>query len=93
MPLELGAVYGRGELVKLNAGAAASRQLRLVQLTRSPLAYGFETVPGRRYVVESTDDLQKWEPMETHPGSGGVVRFTPEAAPGTRPRFFRVRVE
>ena len=93
MKLELGEVYGRENLVQLNAEAGTRRPLRLVSLSRNPLAFAFESEVGQRYVVESSGDLRTWKPVETLQGNGESVHFEPPNTSDDRANYYRLCVE
>ena len=93
MKLELGEVYGKDDLVKLNAGSGVSKSLRLVQSGRDQFSFSFATKEGLRYVVESTEDFETWQPEETFRGEGKTLKFTAKPEPLAATRFYRIREE
>jgi hypothetical protein len=56
-------------------------------------AFGFDTIPGKTYLVEYTDSLADpaWQTLQTVLGDGASQTITISIA-STPQRFFRLRV-
>ena len=93
MLLELGSMYGKPELLELDAITVVGEPLQLFNITSEPFGFSFNSTVGRSYTVEVTRDLQRWKPVELFKGSGGVIRFTAKPTFGNKPKFFRIIVE
>jgi hypothetical protein len=93
MELGLGETYGRAEeLVKLNAVMAGSG-VSILSYTRSPFGFSFDTGKDKSYTVEATDDLLKWNQVQTIQGTGSAVQFTDSRKALFEKQYYRVRVE
>jgi hypothetical protein len=57
-----------------------------------PFGFSFESQKGKGYVVEATDDLRKWNLVETIQGTGSAVQFTDTRKALFEEQYFRVRV-
>ena len=93
MLLELGSMYGKPELLELDAITVVGKPLQLFNITSEPFGFSFNSTVGRSYTVEVTRDFQRWKPVELFKGSGGVIRFTAKPTFGNKPKFFRIIVE
>ena len=93
MLLELGSIYGKPELMELDAVTVSSKPLQVFKLTSAPFGFSFNTMVGRSYTVEATGDLRSWEAVELFQGSGGEIRFTAKPTSSGKSQFFRVFVK
>jgi hypothetical protein len=93
MQLELGGMYGKPELMELDAVTVSRKPLEVFKLTSEPFGFSFNTTLGRSYTVEATGDLQRWKAVELFQGSGGEIRFTAKPTSSGGAQFFRVFVE
>jgi hypothetical protein len=93
MLLELGSMYGKPELMDLDAVTVVDKPLEVFKLTSEPFGFSFNTAVGRSYTVEATGDLQRWKAVELFQGSGGEIRFTAKPISSGGAQFFRVLVE
>ena len=93
MLLELGSMYGKPELLELDASRFVGKPPQLFNITSEPFGFSFNSTVDRSYTVEVTRDLQRWKPVELFKGSGGVIRFTAKPTFGNKPQFFRIIVE
>ena len=93
MLLELGRMYGKPELLELDAVTFVGKPPRVFNVTSEPFGFSFNTTVGRSYTVEVTRDLQRWKAVELFQGSGGEIRFTAKPTFSNKPKFFRVLVE
>jgi hypothetical protein len=90
MLLELGSMYGKPELMELNAVTVVDKALQVFNVTSAPFGFSFNTAVGRSYTVEATGDLRRWKAVELFQGSGGEIRFTAKPTSSGKPQFFRV---
>jgi hypothetical protein len=90
MLLELGSMYGKPELMELNAVTVVDKALQVFNVTSAPFGFSFNTAVGRSYTVEATGDLRRWKAVELFQGSGGEIRFTAKSTSSGKPQFFRV---
>ncbi|MDA7920109.1 leucine-rich repeat domain-containing protein, partial [Akkermansiaceae bacterium] len=93
MLLELGSMYGKPELMELDAVTVVSKPLQVFKLTSEPFGFSFNTTVDRSYTVEATGDLRSWKAVELFQGSGGEIRFTAEPTSSGKSQFFRVFVK
>jgi len=93
MLLELGSMYGKPELMDLDAVTVVDKPLEVFKLTSEPFGFSFNTTLGRSYTVEATGDLQRWKAVELFQGSGGEIRFTAKPTSSGGAQFFRVFVK
>jgi hypothetical protein len=93
MLLELGSMYGKPELMELNAMTVVDKALQVFNVTSEPFGFSFDTTVGRSYIVEATGDLRRWKAVELFQGSGGEIRFTAKPTSSGKSQFFRVLVE
>jgi hypothetical protein len=93
MLLELGSMYGKPELMELDAVTVVDKPLEVFNVTSEPFGFSFNTMVGRSYTVEATGDLQRWKAVELFQGSGGEIRFTAKPTASGKSQFFRVFVK
>ena len=93
MLLETGSLYGKPELLELDALRFVGKPPQLFNITSEPFGFSFNSTVGRSYTVEVTRDLQRWKPVELLQGSGGEIRFTAKPTFSNKPQFFRIIVE
>ena len=93
MLLETGSLYGKPELLELDAVTVVGKPIQLFNITSEPFGFSFNSTVGRSYTVEVTRDLQRWKPVELLQGSGGEIRFTAKPTFSNKPQFFRIIVE
>ena len=93
MLLELGSMYGKPELMDLDAVTVSDKPLEVFKLTSEPFGFSFNTTFGRNYTVEATGDLGVWKAVELFQGSGGEIRFIAKPTSSGGAQFFRVLVE
>ena len=93
MLMELGNMYGKPELLELDAVRFIGKPPRVFNITSKPFGFSFNTTVGRSYTVEVTRDLQRWKPVQLFHGSGGEIRFTAKPTFDNKPQFFRIYVE
>jgi hypothetical protein len=66
----------------------------IVQVSgKLPFKFGFKSQKGRGYVVEVTDDLRKWNLVETIQGNGSMMHFTDRREALFERQYYRVKVE
>jgi hypothetical protein len=66
----------------------------IVEVTgQLPFGFSFDSQNGRGYVVEATDDLRKWNLVETIQGTGSAVQFTDKREAIFERQYYRVKVE
>jgi hypothetical protein len=93
MELGLGETYGRAEeLVKLNA-VMAGTGVTILSYTRSPFGLSFDTGMDKSYTVEATDDLLKWNQVQTIQGTGSAVQFTDTRKALFEKQYYRVKTK
>jgi hypothetical protein len=78
-------VLGLGEEAKPPVIVALSNKL--------PFGFSFESQKGKGYVVEATDDLRKWNLVETIQGTGTAVQFTDKREALFERQYYRLKVE
>mgnify|MGYP005695498291 FL=1 len=93
MLLELGNMYGKPELLELDAVTVVDKPFQVFNVTSEPFGFSFNTAVGRSYTVEVAGDLRRWKAVELFQGSGGEIRFTAKPTSSGRSQFFRVLVE
>ena len=93
MLLETGSLYGKPELLELDAVTVVGKPIQVFNITSEPFGFSFNSTVGRSYTVEVTRDLQRWKPVELFQGSGGEIRFTAKPTFSNKPQFFRIIVE
>ena len=93
MLLELGSMYGKPELMDLDAVTVVDKPLEVFKLTSEPFGFSFNTTLGRSYTVEATGNLRRWKAVELFQGSGGEIRFTAKTTSSGGAQFFRVFVK
>ena len=92
MELGLGETYGRAEeLVKLNAVMPGSG-VSILNYTRSPFGFEFESEAGKSYVVEATSDLREWGVVKNYNGTATLIRFEDERDQLFPQIYYRVKV-
>ena len=66
----------------------------IVQVSKKlPFGFSFDSQNGKGYVVEATDDLSKWNLVETIQGTGSTVKFTDKREAIFERQYYRVKVE
>jgi hypothetical protein len=95
MTLEIGEMYGTAEkFVKLDGVASGSGStIRIVGYDREPFGFSFDTGKDKSYTVEATDDLLKWNRMETIQGTGSTVQFTDTREALFEKQYYRVKTK
>lgn len=61
-------------------------------MTPEGFQVAFTGLPGWRFVVETTEDLQAWTSLATVPAEGNTVRVLDPVLPTSNRRFYRVRL-
>jgi len=93
MLLDLGSIYGKPELMELDAVTVVDKAFQVFNVTSEPFGFSFNTTVGRSYTVEAAGDLRRWKAVELFQGSGGEIRFTAKPTSSGKSQFFRVLVE
>jgi hypothetical protein len=79
--------------VVLSLGEEAKPPVIVEVSGKLPFGFSFESQKGKGYVVEASDDLRKWNLVETIQGTGSVVQFTDKREALFERQYYRVRVE
>ena len=93
MLLDLGSIYGKPELMELDAVTVVDKAFQVFNVTSEPFGFSFNTTVGRSYTVEAAGDLRRWKAVELFQGSGGEIRFTAKPTSSGKSQFFRVLEE
>ena len=64
-----------------------------IQKSKSPFSFNFETVKGQKYEVQATNDLRKWNLVDTIEGTGLEIMFTDYREALFLRQFYRVKVK
>ena len=64
-----------------------------IQKSKSPFSFNFETVKGLKYEVQATNDLRKWNLVDTIEGTGLEIMFTDYREALFLRQFYRVKVK
>jgi len=79
--------------VVLGLGEEAKPPVIVEVFGQLPFGFSFESQKGKGYVVEATDDLRKWNLVETIQGTGSAVQFTDKREAVFEKQYYRVRLE
>ena len=63
-----------------------------IQTSKSPFSFNFKTVKGQKYEVQATNDLRKWNLVDTIEGTGLEIVFTDYREALFLRQFYRVKV-
>ena len=63
-----------------------------IQTSKSPFSFNFKTVKGQKYEVQATNDLRKWNLVDTIEGTGLEIEFTDYREALFLRQFYRVKV-
>jgi uncharacterized delta-60 repeat protein len=61
-------------------------------VSNGTINFTFASQPGRTYFIESSQDLQTWQPAQTVTAVGSATQFSEPVAAGSN-RFYRVRLQ
>ena len=61
--------------------------------SKSPFSFNFKTVKGQKYEVQATNDLKKWNLVDTIEGTGLEIMFTDSREALFLLQFYRVKVK
>ena len=94
MQLEIGETYGSAEtLVKLDGLEDMAKGVIIVDISKVPFGFSFQTEQGKSYTVQSTLNLSKWNPVREFQGTGETVKFIEVRRIYFPQQYYRVRVE
>ncbi|MCH2579464.1 MAG: hypothetical protein MK003_14065, partial [Pseudomonadales bacterium] len=64
-----------------------------IPTSKSPFSFNFKTVKGQIYEVQATNDLRKWNLVDTIEGTGLEIMFTDYREALFLRQFYRVKVK
>jgi len=92
MLLELGSLYGKPELLELDALRFVGKPPQLFNITSEPFGFDFKSKKEKSYAIESSTDLREWKQINVIKGTGAIVRFEDERDQVFLQIYFRVRM-
>ena len=64
-----------------------------IPTSKSPFSFNFKTVKGQKYEIQATDDLKKWNLVDTIEGTGSEIMFTDYREALFERQYYRVKVK
>ena len=64
----------------------------ITNVSTKPLSFNFKTTSGSEYEVQASDDLTKWNKVQTINGTGNEVKFTDTREALFLKQYYRVKI-
>ena len=61
--------------------------------SKPPFSFNFKTVKGQKYEIQATNDLRKWNLVDTIEGTGSEMMFTDHREALFERQYYRVKVK
>ena len=65
---------------------------QITNVSPDPLKFRFQSLKGKSYEIQASDDLMKWNMVQTIEGTGGEVEFTDLREALFKRQYYRVKV-
>ena len=87
-------VYDFTETIRFSLGNTVdTKPVRIVGYVMEPFGFSFDTGKDKSYTVEATDDLLKWNRVQTLQGTGSAVQFTDSRKALFEKQYYRVKTQ
>ena len=65
---------------------------QITNVSPDPLKFRFQSLKGKSYEIQASDDLMKWNMVQTIEGTGGEVEFTDLREALFKRQYYRIKV-